>query len=72
MLWKHDIVHEEFEKCAKEHLNSMEVRGKIYRKGQDFTSFYHALEEIVQPVYQSAKNCGFKDWIYVGGENGNN
>ena len=35
-----------------------------YKSGQDFISFSGALEEILQPVYQSAKNCGFKDWIY--------
>lgn len=64
MMWKYDALHNEFEKCAKEHLNDNMVRRKIYQKGQDFISFSGALEEILQPVYQSAKNCGFKDWIY--------
>lgn len=64
MMWKYDALHDEFEKCAKEHLNDNAVRRKIYQKGQDFISFSGALEEIMQPVYQSAKNCGFKDWIY--------
>lgn len=66
MMWKYDIVHDEFEKCAKEHLNSDEIRRKIYREGQDFDQFCSALQEVVQPVYQSAKNCGFRDWIYTG------
>lgn len=65
MMWEYDTVHDEFEKCAREHLNDDAVRRKIYREGQDFVSFSNALEEIIQPVYQSAKNCGFKDWVYL-------
>lgn len=68
MIWKYDAVRDEFEKCAKEHLNDDMVRRKIYHAGQDFASFSNALEETVQPIYQSAKNCGFKDWIYTGGK----
>ena len=68
MIWKYDAVRDEFEKCAKEHLNDDMVRRKIYQEGQDFASFSNALEETVQPIYQSAKNCGFKDWIYTGGK----
>lgn len=68
MIWKYDVVRDEFEKCAKEHLNDDTVRRKIYQEGQDFTSFSNALEETVQPIYQSAKNCGFKDWIYISGK----
>ncbi len=64
MIWKYDSVHAEFEKCAREHLNDDMVRIKIYRQGQDFVKFTNALEEIIQPVYQSAKNCGFKNWVY--------
>lgn len=66
MIWKYDAVHDEFEKCAREHLNDDAVRRKIYREGQDFVSFSNALEEIIQPVYQAAKNCGFRDWVYAG------
>lgn len=65
MMWKYDAVHDEFEKCAREHLNDDSVRRKIYREGQDFVSFSNALEEIIQPVYQAAKNCGFRDWVYA-------
>ena len=54
-----------FEKCAKEHLNSSEIRGRIYKKGLSLVEFSNALEEVIQPVYQSAKNCGFSNWIYT-------
>lgn len=65
-LWKYDKVRNEFEKCAKEHLNSDKIRRKIYREGLDYTIFFKELEDVVQPVYQSAKNCGFQNWVYTG------
>ena len=65
-LWKYDKVRNEFEKCAKEHLNSDEIRRKIYREGLDRTIFFKELEDVVQPVYQSEKNCGFQNWVYTG------
>lgn len=68
MMWKYNVIQDAFEKCAREHLNDDGIRRKIYQKGKDFISFSNALEEILQPVYQSAKNCGFKDWVYKGTE----
>ena len=65
MMNKHEVVMDAFEKCAKEHLNSSEIRGRIYKKGLSLVEFSNALEEVVQPVYQSAKNCGFSNWIYT-------
>lgn len=64
MLWKYENVHAAFESCAKEHLNNDEIRYRIYRQGLELTEFSNTLEEVLQPVYQSAKNCGFKSWIY--------
>lgn len=64
MMWQFDSVHAEFEKCAKEHLNNEDVRRRVYRKGLMFSEFSTLLEEVIQPVYQSAKNCGFRNWIY--------
>lgn len=68
MMNTHGVVMDAFEKCAKEHLNSSDIRGRIYKKGLTLTEFSNALEEVVQPVYQSAKNCGFRSWIYAGRE----
>lgn len=65
-----ESVMEAFEICASEHLNSNEIRGRIYKKGLSLLEFSNALKEVVQPVYQSAKNCGFQNWIYTG-DNGN-
>ncbi|MBO5424933.1 MAG: HNH endonuclease [Lachnospiraceae bacterium] len=63
LMHKHDRLRVEFEKCAREHLNNDEVRRKIYRDGLQFSEFARGLEEVVQPVYTAAKNCGFKEWI---------
>ena len=70
MLWKYETVHKEFEKCAREHLNNDEIRRKVYREGLSFPEFASALEEVIQPIYISAKNCGFKNWIYALDEKG--
>ena len=67
MMNSFETVMEAFEICAGEHLNNNELRGRIYRKGLSLQEFSRALEEVVQPVYQSAKNCGFQNWIYTGG-----
>lgn len=65
-MMEKEIVSHAFEECAREHLNSDEIRGRMYRRGQSAEEFSRALEEVVQPVYQSAKNCGFCSWIYSG------
>ena len=59
-----DAVKDAFELCAKKHLNSSEIRRRIYRSGLSLAEFSHELEEVVQPVYQSAKNCGFRNWVF--------
>ena len=64
MMWKYDTVRDAFEKSAREHLNSDDIRQRIYRQGLSCVEFSKALAEVIQPVYQSAKNCGFKNWIY--------
>lgn len=65
MMHQNSVLLDAFEKCAKEHLNSSDIRRHIYRKGLTLNEFSNALEEVVQPVYQSAKNCGFRSWIYT-------
>lgn len=67
LLWKYDKIHNEFEKCAREHLNNDEIRRKVYREGLSFQEFANALEEVIQPVYTSARNCGFRNWTYMEG-----
>lgn len=64
LMWEHDVIHKEFEKCAKEHINNPDIRYRIYREGLDMPSFTEELRTIVLPVYQSAQNCGFTGWKY--------
>lgn len=53
-----------FEKCAKENLNSDEVKYRLYKPGQTEQHFTNQLEEIMLPVYESARNMGFCKWVY--------
>lgn len=68
LIWKYDIVHKEFGKCAKEHINNEDIRYRVYRKGLAFPEFSGELKSIILPIYQSAKNCGFDCWQYQRGE----
>ena len=64
MIWKYDAVRKEFDKCAREHLNSPEIAQRLYRSGLSREEFTGQLSEVIYPVYQSAKNCGFRSWEY--------
>ena len=62
LMWEYPEVHKAFDKCAKEHLNNLEIRYKLYQRGLSETEFSGRLEEVMFPVYQSAKNMGFSSW----------
>ena len=65
LLVEHDEkANQLFRKCAKENLNSEEIRYRLYRSGQTEDEFTKQLEEILLPVYESAKNMGFREWVY--------
>ena len=66
MIWKYSSVKAEFSKCAKEHLNSSDVAFRLYKEGLTVDAFGRQLEEVLYPVYLSAKTCGFKNWVYLG------
>lgn len=70
LVEKSERARAEFDKCAKDHLNSADIRYRSYRDGQNFSTFCEQLEGVIRPVYQSAQNCGFDSWIYHGEENG--
>lgn len=53
-----------FEKCAKENLNNEDVRRCLYLQGQTEQHFTNQLEELLLPLYESARNMGFKKWTY--------
>ncbi len=62
LMWEYPEVHKVFDKCAKEHLNNQEIRHKLYQRGLSEKEFSGRLEEVMSPVYQSAKSMGFSSW----------
>ncbi|MCR5033069.1 MAG: HNH endonuclease [Lachnospiraceae bacterium] len=64
LMWTHDVLHREFEKCKRKHLNSPLVEGRLYGPGLSREEFTGRLEEVVSPVYRSAKAAGFHEWRY--------
>lgn len=64
LMWKYEKVHDEFEKCAKEHINNDDIRYRVYREGLGYPEFAGELKSIILPVYQAAHNCGFSNWQY--------
>ena len=61
---KYDIAKKQFERCAQYHINSQEVRNSLYVEGLDSEQFKERLSNILKPVYDSAKICGFNEWSY--------
>ncbi len=64
LMWKYEIIHKEFEKVKRKHLNSTMVGGRLYAPNLSESEFCGRLAEIVLPVYQSAKSAGFREWEY--------
>lgn len=62
LMWEYPKVHDEFEKCAREHINNQDVKMKLYREGLSEKEFTSSLNDIMMPVYQSAQNAGFGSW----------
>ena len=54
-----------FAKCAKDNLNNDDIRYRLYHHGQSEEQFSNQLHEIILPVYESAKNLGFREWVYA-------
>ena len=65
MIWRYEQIHDEFEKCAREHLNNWEIQSRLYRAGLTEQEFSGQLKDVLLPVYESARNCGFGNWVYA-------
>lgn len=64
LVWSDEKAMSLFEKCAKENLNNEDIRFRLYHQGQSEQHFSNQLEEILLPVYESARNMGFRNWVY--------
>ena len=62
LMWQYEPIHKAFEKCAADHLNSTDIRRKLYREGLSRAEFDGQLQEIIYPVYKAAMNLGFERW----------
>jgi len=64
MIWEYEQVQDAFRKCAREHLNNPEIEHRLYRQGLDAVKFKEQLQDVIYPVYLSAKTCGFSSWKF--------
>ena len=53
-----------FDKCVRENLNSEDIKYRLYHPGQSRDHFIGQLEDVLTPVYNSAHNMGFREWMY--------
>jgi len=61
-IWAADKIHDLFDKCAKEHVNSNEAITGLYRQGISREEYVKHLVNLLWPMYQAAKNQGFTEW----------
>ncbi len=64
LRYTNDRVAEAFEKCVEHHVNNADVYKALYKDRIDYTEFRNRLVNILDPVYMSAKNCGFCEGRY--------
>lgn len=62
---ENETVSEAFQKISKYHLNNEEVIRALYCDDLSENMFGERLCNVIRPVYDSAKNNGFKPWKYV-------
>jgi len=63
IMRENDYAKAAFEKCAEAHVSSSEIKYKLYIQENTLQQFANQLEEIILPVYNTAKNCGFAEWV---------
>jgi hypothetical protein len=65
LIWTSNAVHKKFDICAKEHLNNVDIKQKLYRRGLSKGEFSANLKDVIKPVYLAAQNIGFDSWRFV-------
>ncbi|MBE7073322.1 MAG: HNH endonuclease [Ruminococcaceae bacterium] len=65
LMWKYDIILKEFNKCAKEHINNIDIQERLYKEGLSCDEFTKQLETVIRPIFNAAHECGFNwNWEY--------
>lgn len=65
LRYTNENVRTAFEKCAERHVNNSEIRRALYSDRLARAEFYNRLDKVLRPVYDSAINCGFREWVYT-------
>ena len=63
---EHADVEKAFDACIDKHMNDNNVKLLWDREGYTSAQFMGVMEEIMQPVYQSAARAGFGIWSSMG------
>jgi hypothetical protein len=61
-IWLSETIHDLFDKCSREHVNSNEAKMKLYQRGISEHQFSESLQELIFPTYTAARNMGFPEW----------
>ena len=57
-----DKIEKLFKECLNEYVNDASIRSKLYRFDQTELEFINNMKEIMEPIYNAAKNLGFREW----------
>lgn len=61
---ENEVVAEAFSKVSKYHLNNEEVIRSLYCDGLSESVFGERLHNVIRPIYNAARNNGFKEWRF--------
>lgn len=61
---ENEAVRGAFDKVAKFHLNNDEIVRELYCDGLSEGDFRDRLDHMIRPVYDAAKNSGFREWVF--------
>lgn len=64
---ENEAVRGAFDKVAKFHLNNDEIVRELYCDGLSEGDFRDRLDHVIRPVYDAAKNSGFREWVFEEG-----
>ena len=57
-------IREAFDKVSKYHLNNSEISRALYCDGLTESEFGERLSNVILPVYNAARDNGFRRWVY--------
>lgn len=57
-----DLTKKLFNDCLDKYVNDMNIKRSLYKSDQGKTEFVNHLKDIIEPVYNAAKNLGFSEW----------